>query len=143
MKRSAGILIIYNNKVLIGHHTNSKWFNSYSIPKGGIEEGEEPIEAAIRECREEVGISIKENQLEKKAYQLEYKSKNKKKDIYKIVYYWICRINSLREIGLKEETVPKEQLQLEEMDWAGFADSEEAFKRLAPSVKPIIKHLEK
>ena len=143
MKRSAGILVIYNNKVLIGHHTNSKWFDSYSIPKGGIEEGEEPIEAAIRECREEVGISIKESQLEKKVYQLEYKSNNKKKGnpVYKIVYYWICRINNLNEIGLKEETVPKEQLQLEEMDWAGFADSEEALKRLGPSVKPIIKHL--
>jgi hypothetical protein len=34
----------------------------------------------------------------------------KQKGIYKIVYYWICNINDLSEIGLKSEVLPKNQL---------------------------------
>ncbi len=33
--------------------------NCYSLPGGGIDEGEGPIEAAVREALEEVGIKVK------------------------------------------------------------------------------------
>ena len=111
MKKSAGVVIIYKNKMLVCHPTSWQWKNSYSIPKGGIEEGESILDAALRECREEVGILLKPSQLGNKMYQLEYQSSNKKKGIYKIVYYWLCNINDLSEIGLKSEVLPKNQLQ--------------------------------
>jgi 8-oxo-dGTP pyrophosphatase MutT (NUDIX family) len=142
MKKSAGVVIIYKNKMLVCHPTGWQWKNSYSIPKGGIEEGESILDAALRECREEVGILLKPSQLGNKMYQIEYQSSNKKKGIYKTVYYWLCNINDLSEIGLKSEVLPKNQLQKEEVDWAGFLDYKEANYRLSPVMKILTKHLD-
>jgi ADP-ribose pyrophosphatase YjhB (NUDIX family) len=55
---SAGLAIIQDNKILLEHPTNSPWFNSYSIPKGQMEPGENSIQTAIRETEEELGIVI-------------------------------------------------------------------------------------
>ena len=52
-KIAAGIAVRYLDMILLVHPTNSSWHkNNLSIPKGKIEEGEDPLEAAIREMRE-------------------------------------------------------------------------------------------
>ena len=41
MKKSAGVIIILNRqKMLFCHPSNSKWFGTYSFPKGGLEKDE-------------------------------------------------------------------------------------------------------
>ena len=50
---------------------------------------------------------------------------NKKKQVHKIVYLYLVTINNLSEIGLETEIVPTEQLQIEEVDWAGFLAADE------------------
>jgi len=65
-KKSAGLLFYrFLNKtlqVLLVHPGGPFWQNkglgSWSIPKGEIEEGEDFLQAAIRETEEEIGISI-------------------------------------------------------------------------------------
>lgn len=53
---SAGTIIFVGDKVLLGHVTNAiQW----DLPKGKIDGNEEPIEAAVRECREEFGMIIR------------------------------------------------------------------------------------
>jgi hypothetical protein len=37
----------------------------------------------------------------------------------------LVAINNLSEIGLETEIVPKKQLQVEEVDWAGFLTADE------------------
>ena len=70
MDKSAGIIIILNNKkVLLAHPTNSRWTNTYSFPKGGIEEGESQIDAAIREFKEETSIEVSIDKIEDKIQQ--------------------------------------------------------------------------
>ena len=64
-KKSAGLAIIYDKKILLAHSTGSSWKTGFGIPKGGIEEGESNLEAAIREVGEEVGIHVKPHQIEK------------------------------------------------------------------------------
>ena len=55
---SAGIFLVNKEKqVLICHPTNHP-ANVWSIPKGKIEDGEEPIDAAIRECMEESNCDL-------------------------------------------------------------------------------------
>lgn len=147
MIKSAGVVIIYKNKILLVHPTGSKrYYYNYSFPKGQVEEGEEIIDCALRELKEEVGISLNKNQLDKKMHTIPYiANKNKKGvtkgSVYKTVYYWTCHIDDLSEIGLKSEVVPKNQLQKSEVDWAGFVPADQVEKRIAPVMKSISKHV--
>ena len=124
MKISAGCAIIYNNKILFCHPTNAAWVGTFTTPKGGVNENESLINAAIRETKEEVGIDITYDMIFNinKPIEITY---IKKKHIYKIVYIYVVLINSLGSIKLNTEVIPKKQLQLEEIDWAGFLNIEE------------------
>ncbi|QPB12252.1 nudix hydrolase [Providencia phage PSTCR6] len=50
MEISAGIIFKHGTKILICHATHTPY---WGIPKGHIDEGETPLEAAIREVKEE------------------------------------------------------------------------------------------
>ena len=143
---SSGIVLLYENKILLCHPTNSKWNGTYSIPKGKNEnEKETLLEAAIRETKEETGIDLNKFKklIELKHHQtpwsglIEYKDKKNK--IYKKVVYYILEINNLNEIGLKSDIIPKEQLDLEEIDWAGFLNKKEAEKKIFWRFKELLK----
>ena len=69
VKTSAGLAIIWENKVLLAHTTGRNFKSGYGIPKGGIEKGETPIDAAVREVYEEVGIKVSKNMIEGNSYQ--------------------------------------------------------------------------
>lgn len=130
VKKSAGVIIILNqSKVLLCHPTNSKWFETYSFPKGQVDSGESTIQTAIRELKEEVSITISESQISnpKDPIVVEYDRKGKK---YKMVYLYTVYINKLSDIGLDSEIIPKENIQLSEIDWAGFLTFTEADKRI-------------
>lgn len=137
-KISAGLAIIYDNKVLLAHTTSRGWYGSYGIPKGGIEKGESKLDAAIRETKEEVGIKISKNLVDPTEHTFVVSTR---KYGNKIVYYYIVKIDSLSQIGLKDLKVPKSQLQVEEVDWAGFLDYKEAMKRVMKSQVPLINNL--
>jgi putative (di)nucleoside polyphosphate hydrolase len=50
-----GIMILnVNNDVFVGHRIKTKG-NAWQMPQGGIEAGEEPSTAALRELKEEIG----------------------------------------------------------------------------------------
>lgn len=137
-KTSAGLAIIYDNKVLLAHTTSRGWYGSYGIPKGGIEKGESKLDAAIRETEEEVGIKIPKKLIDTTEHTFVVSTK---KYGHKIVYYYIVKIDKLSQIGLKDLKVPKGQLQVEEVDWAGFLDYKEAMKRVMKSQVPLINNL--
>jgi ADP-ribose pyrophosphatase YjhB (NUDIX family) len=136
LKESAGILIIWENKALLAHSTNSPWWRSYTPPKGGIEKGENEAEAASREVLEEVGIFIHPEQLDEKV-EVEYRDRSDR--LYKVVHMFIYRIASLDEIGLEEESVPFSQLQREEIDDAKFMDVSTIEKKVLPRYYEYIK----
>ena len=137
MKTSAGILIVYKDKLLLCHPTNASWTNTYSPPKGLIDEDEDLIDAAIRECKEEVGIAVDRNQIVDKFY-VPYK---KGRNLYKKVYLYKISINSLSEIGLDSEIIPKDRLQLEEVDWAGFVSKSEIEEKIFWRFKTILSEI--
>jgi predicted NUDIX family NTP pyrophosphohydrolase len=66
-KKSAGILLYRTSKkileVFLVHPGGPFWKNkdagSWSIPKGEFDEDETPLDAAIRELKEETGIALK------------------------------------------------------------------------------------
>ena len=59
----------------------------------------------------------------------------------KVVSYYIVKIDDLSQIGLKDIKVPKNQLQVEEIDWAGFLPYKEAMKRVMKSQVNVINNL--
>jgi len=141
VKTSAGLAIIWENKVLLAHTTGRNFKSGYGIPKGGIEKGETPIDAAVREVYEEVGIKVSKNMIEDNSYQFGVDAR--KWGYKKIVHYYIVKLESLQQIGLNEPTVPKEWLQLEEVNDARFMDLKEARKVTMKSQQPVIDNLKK
>ena len=142
---SAGIAIVYTPAdtqkpmILLVHPTNSSWVKpTMGIPKGRMEDGESPEEAAFRETFEETGIQIRQDQVELAIQTAEVWSGTKFKNN---IHYLVCRISELSEIGLTGLRVPKEQLQLEELDWAGFMDVEEAYTHVSASQRIILDRL--
>lgn len=138
-KKSAGLAIIYDNKILLAHTTNRGWYSSYGIPKGGIDDGESKLDAAIRETYEEVGIKVPKSLIDKTEYTFAVTSRKYKYN--KIVYYYLVKIDSLSQLGLKDLKIPKSQLQVEEVDWAGFLDYSEAMKRVMKSQLSVVNNL--
>ena len=133
MIESAGLVIIYDNKILLAHPTGQKWYGSYSIPKGHIEEGEDRLEAAIRETQEELGLKFEPNQIEPNSEgYINYRDENG--ELYKRVYFYIVELK--KPIG-----IDKTKLQKDEVDWAGFLSKEEAEKRIFWRFKPLLTYI--
>jgi len=137
MKISAGILFIYNKKLLLCHPTNASWHGTFGIPKGLVEQDETLFEAAVREVKEEIGLDY--YTLDKKSIiripkYVDYKNKHNK--IYKRVYYFIVNLNSI-----ENEIIPKDQLQQEEVDWAGFLNYNEAQDRIFWRFNEILEYI--
>lgn len=62
-RKSARVLIVKDGKLLVflrkrhSQKTN-EWIEYYSIPGGGIDRGESPEDAAVRELQEEMGVVV-------------------------------------------------------------------------------------
>ena len=64
MRITAGIFLIRRDgKLLIGHPTKDFSGGKWSITKGGLEENETPLQAALRETEEEANIFLKNWQI--------------------------------------------------------------------------------
>ena len=99
---SAGIAIVLGNKILLVHPANGSWQKPImGIPKGKMEMGETPEEAAIRETFEETGILIHMDQVEPGIQTAEVWSGTK---FMNNIYYLVCRIKSPHDIGLDSLT---------------------------------------
>lgn len=137
---SAGIVLLYNNKILLIHPTNSSWVTgTCGIPKGKLEKGEDPFDGAIREFAEETGIVLTQDQISKEPYNIVFYNGTKK--IGQLIYF-ICKIDDLSEIGITSEKLSSSQLQLSEVDWGKFVGRDEAYSIISPKQLIILdRHL--
>lgn len=63
---ASGCFCIYQNKILfLKRHPKKSQGNTWCIPGGKAEEGEDPLITAIRETEEEAGLKLAASQLEK------------------------------------------------------------------------------
>jgi len=134
IKISSGLVVIQNNKILLVHPTNSPWRKTYSIPKGHLKKDEDILDAAIRETKEETGITIKKKHISTtlKRY-IDYT--DERGNIYKRVYYFLA--------FPKKEIKPSDlKPQMKEVDWVGFLSKSEAKKKIFGRFTPLLKYLE-
>jgi ADP-ribose pyrophosphatase YjhB (NUDIX family) len=134
IKLTAGLAIIQNGTILLGHPTGSKWYGTYSIPKGEVKEGEDLLTAAIRETHEEVGLDIDPKDVpDTEPKYVDYKDKSGK--VYKRVYYFIVKPSTPIS---SDALVPDKK----EIDWAGFILKNKAEERIFWRLKPILDEIE-
>ena len=128
---SAGLAILYDGKVLLAHTSGRKFTTGYGIPKGGVEVGESLTAAAIRETAEEIGVKVPASLVDKTEHK--FTVNGKKWGYFKTVYWFVVKIDNLAQIGMKEEKVPKSQLQIEEINDARFMGLTQAKEVIMPS----------
>ena len=97
MQVSAGILFILDNKALLAHSTNSRWWNSWMPPKGHVEDGESLQQTAARETREEIGWDIDPKHL-KESFMVEYMKKN---NVWKQIHIFPVYLSSTNDERVK------------------------------------------
>lgn len=63
MTKGCGIVLIKDNKILLGQRVKSEDIKLWSLPGGSIEIGEDNKLGAIREVKEECGLNIDEDDI--------------------------------------------------------------------------------
>jgi len=139
MIHSAGIAIIYDNNILLGHPTGSG-DDMWGIPKGKIEKGENNISASIRETYEEVGLDIPDNLIKDLKWNtITYK--NAKNKSYKKVHYCVLKIESLDIIDMNDLIIDDKNLEKREIDKCLFMSKKEAEKKMFWRFKEMLENL--
>lgn len=145
-KKSAGILL-YRTKnkiveVLLVHPGGPFWIKkdagAWTIPKGELNENEEPFDAAIREMKEETGIILKGNYLELTPV---------KQKAGKLVYAWANEQDidpsEIKSNEFEIEWPPKsgKKKLFPEIDKADWFDIKTAKEKINPGQLPLIEEL--
>lgn len=146
--KSAGVLLYRQTpriEVFLGHMGGPFWEHrdagAWGIPKGLVDEGETLIDAAVRECYEEVGFKVDPNGLRELGF---VKMKNGKE-----VHAWAYEVAPGTEITISSNTFdlewPKgsgEIRQFPEVDRASWFDLEQAAKIIIEIQSAFLRRLE-
>lgn len=89
VRDSARSIIIVNNKIAMVH---SLKYDYYKFPGGGIESGENPIDAMIRETREESGLVVKPETIKEYGYvhRIQKSDSDETECFVQDNYYYLC-----------------------------------------------------
>ena len=105
---SARAIILQENKVLLIH---SKKYNYYKFPGGGIEAGEDPVQALCREVQEETGYVVKESTIREFGYvpRRQRDEKDEQGIFAQDNYYYFCEITDQKPTDRKLDDYEREE----------------------------------
>lgn len=126
-EKSCGCIIINDNKVLLVYE---KGRNFWGFPKGHVEEGENELETAAREVKEEVGLEVEID--DKKRYVLNY-----------IIRDEIDKTTVLYLAKPKSEEIVMQESEIENVKWCDFEEALEllTFDNWKEIFKQVIKEI--
>ena len=89
VRNSARSIIISNRKIAMIH---SEKYDYYKFPGGGIESGEDPVAAMIRETREEAGLVVKFETVKEYGYvhRIQRSDQDAAECFIQDSYYYLC-----------------------------------------------------
>ncbi len=119
-----------------GPFWQNKDLNSWSIPKGEIDQNEDKLTAAIREFEEETGLKIEEKDKKKIFYLGEVESRNK------ILYVYALEKNFGDNFEIKSNLIEIDwqgkKIKIPEVDKGEYVSLELAKEKLVPYQKEIV-----
>ncbi|MBM76507.1 MAG: hypothetical protein CMK59_13960 [Proteobacteria bacterium] len=122
--RGAYVALWHNDSILLVQNSYKKY---KTLPCGGIKKNEGVCQAALRELREEVGVSLRAEQIALVKVVVRYEE-FKEDTIY------------IFEHSMRDE--PKIQIDNREVIWASFVEKKQALKiNLAPGVRVYLESL--
>lgn len=122
---SAGGVVVKDRKVLLLHTTNGRWV----LPKGHVERDESLREAALREVREESGVTAK---IERKLGWVNYEFRSGGRFFKKKVIWFLMRAMDGEPHPQQEEGfVDACYKQLDELDSLNMYENEVKIIRMA------------
>lgn len=127
---SAGIIVKYDRKYVLGHATGNKHFDIF---KGKMEEGETPIQAALRETEEESGLVIPPSTIEYLGCENYNKTKN--------LELFIAQLNNVKfDINNLScySTFEEDGEEKKEMDYYGVFDFDTMVENSCKSLRKIL-----
>ena len=91
VRNSARSIIIVKGKLAMIH---SMKYDYYKLPGGGIENGENPVDAMVRETREEAGLVVKAETVQEYGYvhRIQKSQKNATECFVQDNYYYFCEV---------------------------------------------------
>ena len=146
-KKSAGVLLYRFVKtfpeVLLVHPGGPFWakkdISAWSVPKGEFDEDEEPLKAAIREFKEELGVDVAGDFVELSP---------RKQKSGKIIYSWALQfdidVENIVSNTFELEWPPRtgKMITIPEIDKAAWYSFKEAKIKIIPGQIPILEELE-
>lgn len=89
VRNSARSIIIANNRIAMIH---SLKYDYYKFPGGGIESGEKPVDAMIRETREESGLVVRPETIKEYGYvhRIQKSDLDETECFIQDNYYYLC-----------------------------------------------------
>ncbi len=99
VRNSARSVIIKGKRVAMVHSVK---YDYYKFPGGGIEDGESPVDAMIRETREESGLIVKPDTVKEYGYvhRIEKSYMSETECFIQDNYYYLCE--TADEVGAQE-----------------------------------------
>ena len=142
MIKVAGFFLVRkDNKILVCHptrHPSTFW----SIPKGRLDNDEEPLDAAIRETMEESNVDLTDWQIIHNIEPIVYP--NNKKILYAFVFFEFQNKINFDSLDLKcNSFVEREKGGFPEMDGYKWLTVDESKEQLHPSQIKALIELEK
>ncbi|MCL2682250.1 MAG: NUDIX domain-containing protein [Bacteroidales bacterium] len=130
MRVSAGLMVVFQDKILLVQQQYDNSRCHMSIPKGFIHDNEPFLDAAIRETYEETGLLVHRDEIDTTPHVINI---NNEKFQRRIIYY-IVKLKCVVEPTIKP-------LDTSEITWAGFVEHRDAVNSIQISQLSILFHL--
>ena len=121
MEESAGAIINYEGKYLVICGRNGTW----GFPKGHLEGKETPAQAAIREVKEEVGLTIKLDETKKHVFEYPLENGTTKRVTYFLAHSTTDKIATNNELVATKWLSPADTIKQ-----ISFDNLRDAFKKM-------------